>query len=49
MLRVAPEGYPFIAVFLAITVITAPVFGTAWALIPLAFTLFMVYFSVLVK
>jgi phosphatidylserine decarboxylase len=44
MLRVAPEGYPFIAVFLAITIIIAPVFGTMWALIPLALTLFMVYF-----
>jgi len=43
-MRIAPEGYPFIAVFFVLTVIAVFVFGPKWAVIPLALTLFMVYF-----
>jgi phosphatidylserine decarboxylase len=42
--RIAPEGYPFIAVFFVLTVIAVFVFGPRWAVIPLVLTLFMVYF-----
>jgi phosphatidylserine decarboxylase len=43
MIKLAPEGYPFIAVFLGLTVLVA--FFTPWgALLPLVLTLFMLYF-----
>jgi phosphatidylserine decarboxylase len=43
MLKFAPEGYPFIGVFAAMTVIVA--YFTAWgAIVPLFLTLFMLYF-----
>jgi phosphatidylserine decarboxylase len=43
MIKLAPEGYPFIGGFAALTVVTS-VF-TAWgAIIPLLLTLFMLYF-----
>ncbi len=44
MIRIAPEGYPFIAVFFVLTAIAVFVFGPKWAVIPLVLTLFMVYF-----
>ena len=43
MIKFAPEGYPFILFFLAITVLSA-VFAPWVAIIPLALTLFMLYF-----
>ncbi len=43
MIKFAPEGYPFIGVFAALTAITA--YFTAWgAIVPLLLTLFMLYF-----
>jgi phosphatidylserine decarboxylase len=43
MMKLAPEGYPFIGVFAALTVVSA--IFTAWAaIIPLFLTLFMLYF-----
>jgi phosphatidylserine decarboxylase len=44
MLKIAPEGYLFVAVFFILTVIAVFVFGPKWAVIPLVLTLFMVYF-----
>ena len=43
-MKFAPEGYPFIAVFMALTAIAAVAFGPRWAVIPLVVTLFMLYF-----
>jgi phosphatidylserine decarboxylase len=43
MLKLAPEGYPFVGGFAALTVVTSAV--TVWgAIIPLLLTLFMLYF-----
>jgi phosphatidylserine decarboxylase len=43
MIKVAPEGYPFIGGFAALTVVTALL--TTWgAILPLLLTLFMLYF-----
>jgi phosphatidylserine decarboxylase len=43
MMKLAPEGYPFIGGFAALTVVTA--FFTTWgAILPLLLTLFMLYF-----
>ncbi len=43
MIKLAPEGYPFIVGFLALTIVTA--FFTLWgASLPFVLTLFMVYF-----
>lgn len=44
MLKFAPEGYPFIAIFFVLTAIAVFAFGPRWALAPLALTLFMLYF-----
>ncbi len=44
MLRLAREGYPFIAVFSAATLAAALVLGFLWALLPFALAGFMVYF-----
>jgi phosphatidylserine decarboxylase len=43
MIRLAPEGYPFIFVFLVLTLLVA-VFAPWGAVIPLVLTLFMAYF-----
>ncbi len=47
MARLAPEGYPFIAVFglltLAVALLTGPV-GLLFAVVPFVLTLFMIYF-----
>jgi phosphatidylserine decarboxylase len=44
MLKFAPEGKPFIAVFFALTVVSIFVFGPMWTLVPLALLFFMLYF-----
>jgi phosphatidylserine decarboxylase len=44
MAKIAPEGYPFIAVFVALTAVSVFVFGPRWSLILLVLTLFMLYF-----
>lgn len=44
MLKFAPEGYPFIAIFFVLTVIAVFAFGPRVAVVPLALTLFMLYF-----
>jgi phosphatidylserine decarboxylase len=44
MAKIAPEGYPFIAVFFALTVIAAFVFGPKISTIPICLMLFMVFF-----
>lgn len=44
MFKIAHEGYPFIGIFFILTVIAVFAFGPKWAVIPLALTLFMVYF-----
>jgi phosphatidylserine decarboxylase len=44
VLKLAPEGYPFIGVFFALTVLAVFAFGPRWAVIPLCLALFMVYF-----
>ena len=43
MLKLAPEGYPFIAGFLGLTVLVA-LFSPLGALLPFVLTLFMAYF-----
>lgn len=43
-MKIAPEGYPFIAVFFILTAVAVFVFGPRAAVIPLVLTLFMVYF-----
>ena len=44
MLKFAPEGTPFIAVFFILTVVSIFVFGPRWTLVPLALLFFMLYF-----
>ena len=44
MLKVAPEGIPFIAVFFILTAVSIFVFGPRWTILPLVLMLFMVYF-----
>jgi phosphatidylserine decarboxylase len=43
MLKLAPEGYPFIGGFAALTVVTA-IFTPLGAVVPLLLTIFMLYF-----
>ena len=44
MIRIAPDGYPFIIIFALITILVY-IFGKAWmAVLPLTVTLFMVLF-----
>lgn len=43
-MKIAPEGYPFIAVFGAVTIIVFFAFGMLPALVPLFLTFFMLYF-----
>lgn len=44
MMKFAPEGYPFIAVFGGIWIIVLAVFGFVPSLLPLLLTAFMLYF-----
>jgi phosphatidylserine decarboxylase len=45
MLKLAPEGYPFIGFFLALTIVSFFLSGGIWiALLPFVLTLFMLYF-----
>jgi phosphatidylserine decarboxylase len=44
MIKFAPEGAPFFAVFFVLTVIAVFAFGPRWAVIPLALLLFMMHF-----
>jgi phosphatidylserine decarboxylase len=43
-MRLAPEGYPFIGIFSALTIVAVFVLGPPAALLPLVLALFMVYF-----
>lgn len=43
--KIAPEGYPFIIIFLLLTIITLLISGSLWiAFIPFILTIFMIYF-----
>ncbi len=44
MLKFAPEGTPFIAVFFILTVVSIFVFGPRWTILPLVLLFFMLYF-----
>jgi phosphatidylserine decarboxylase len=44
MMKIAPEGHPFIAVFFVLTAVAVFVFGPRIALIPMCLMLFMVFF-----
>lgn len=44
MFKIAPEGYPFVGIFFALTALALIVFGPRWAAIPLCLTIFMVFF-----
>ena len=44
MFKIAPEGYPFVGIFFALTGLALIVFGPRWAAIPLCLTMFMVFF-----
>lgn len=44
MLKVAPEGYSFMAVFSVIALAAALLLGPMWATLPLSLALFMVFF-----
>jgi phosphatidylserine decarboxylase len=44
MIRIAPEGFPFIGMFFILTVAAALAMGPGWTAIPFVLTLFMLYF-----
>jgi phosphatidylserine decarboxylase len=44
MFKMAPEGYPFAGIFIAVTVICVFAFGPRWAVLPLVLAVFMVFF-----
>jgi phosphatidylserine decarboxylase len=44
MSKMASEGYPFVGIFIALTVICVFAFGPKWAVLPLIMAAFMVFF-----